>query len=50
MATMMSMVQLMVEEASYLGFCVYVATISCNALISLFPEISNDKCHNSGYM
>ena len=31
-----------------MGFCVYVATISCNALISLFPEISNDKCHKSG--
>ena len=50
MATRMSMAQLMIQVTTYLGFCVYVATISCNALISLFPEISNDKYHKSGYM
>ena len=43
------MIQLMTQVVTYLGFCVYVATISCNALISLFPEISNNKCHKSGY-
>ena len=46
----MSMIPLMIQVVTYLGFCVYVATISCNALISLFPEISNDKCHKSGYV